>query len=63
MVVQKNSGGTVWKITLIVVVVLGLSLGACGNVDVGEAQVFDRGGYSQQMIPLEIETLFLIPMI
>jgi hypothetical protein len=43
MVVQKNSGGTVWKITLIVVVVLGLSLGACGNVDVGEAQVFDRG--------------------
>ena len=51
MVVQKNSGGTVWKLTFIVVLVLGLSLGACGNVDVGEAQVFDRGVRTYDVVP------------
>jgi hypothetical protein len=51
MVVQKNSGSTVWKITFIVVIVLGLSLGACGNVDVGEAQVFDRGVRTYDIVP------------
>ena len=51
MVVQKNSGSTVWKITFIVVLVLGLSLGACGNVDVGEAQVFDRGVRTYDIVP------------
>ena len=51
MVVQKNSGDTVWKITFIVVLVLGLSLGACGDVDVGEAQVFDRGVRTYDIVP------------
>jgi hypothetical protein len=51
MVVQKNSGGNVWKITFIAVLVLGLSLGACGNVDVGEAQVFDRGIRTYDVVP------------
>ena len=51
MVVQKNSGSTVWKITFIVVLVLGLSLGACGNVDQGQAQVFDRGVRTYDIVP------------
>ena len=51
MVVQNNSGGTVWKITFIVVIALALSLGACGNVDVGEAQVFDRGVRTYDIVP------------
>jgi hypothetical protein len=52
MVVQKNSGSTVWKITFIVVLVLGLSLVGCGNVDVGEAQVvFERGMRTYDIVP------------
>ena len=50
MVVQ-NRQGTVWKITFIVVLVLGLSLGACGNVDRGEAQVFERGIRTYDIVP------------
>lgn len=52
MVVQKNSGSTAWKFTFIMVLVLGLSLGACGNVDVGEAQVvFERGMRTYDIVP------------
>jgi hypothetical protein len=52
MVVQKNSGSTVWKITFIVVLVLGLSLVGCGSVDVGEAQVvFERGMRTYDIVP------------
>jgi hypothetical protein len=52
MVVQKNSGSTAWKITFIVVLVLGLSLVGCGNVDVGEAQVvFERGMRTYDIVP------------
>jgi len=51
MVVQKNSGSSVWKTTFILVLVLGLSLGACGNVDVGEAQVFERGVRTYDIVP------------
>ena len=58
MVVQKNSGGTVWKITFIVVLVLGLSLGACGNVDVGEAQVYDRGARTYDIVPNTLQLQF-----
>ena len=50
MVVRKNSGGTAWKITFIVVLVLGLSLGAC-NVDDGRAQGFDRGVRTYDIVP------------
>ena len=50
MVVQ-NREGIVWKITFIVVLVLGLSLGACGNVDRGEAQVFERGVRTYDIVP------------
>ena len=51
MVVQ-NREGIVWKIMFIVVLVLGLSLGGCGNVDRGEAQVlFERGVRTYDIIP------------
>ena len=50
MVVQKNSRSTVWKFTFIVVLVLGLSLGAC-NVDDGRAQGFDRGVRTYDIVP------------
>ena len=51
MVVQ-NREGIVWKITFIVVLVLGLSLGGCGNVDLGEAQVlFERGVRTYDIVP------------
>ena len=36
--VVKLQGGIVWKITCIVVLLLGLYLGGCGNVDLEEAQ-------------------------
>jgi hypothetical protein len=49
--VVKNREGIVWKITFIVVLVLGLSLGACGNVDLGEAQVFERGVRTYDIVP------------
>jgi len=49
--VLQNRQGTVWKITFIVVFVLGLSLGACGNVDRGEAQQFDRGIRTYDIVP------------
>ncbi len=54
MVVQ-NREGIVWKITFIVVLVLGLSLGACGNVDLGEAQVFERGVRTYDIVPNTFE--------
>ena len=54
MVVQ-NREGIVWKITFIVVLVLGLSLGACGNVDRGEAQVFERGVRTYDIVPNTFE--------
>jgi len=54
MVVQMKEG-IVWKITFIVVLVLGLSLGACGNVDLGEAQVFDRGVRTYDIVPNTFE--------
>ena len=54
MVVQ-NREGIAWKITFIVVLVLGLSLAGCGNVDLGEeearAQVFDRGVRTYDIVP------------
>ena len=51
MVVQKNSRSTVWKFTFIVVLVLGLSLGAC-NVDEGKAQAtFERGMKTYDIVP------------
>jgi hypothetical protein len=51
--VVKNREGIVWKITFIVVLVLGLSLGACGNGDQGEAQaqVFERGVRTYDIVP------------
>jgi hypothetical protein len=52
MVVQKNRGGTLCKVTFIVVLVLGISLGGCGNVDQGEAQVvFERGVRTYDIVP------------
>ena len=54
MVVQ-NREGIAWKITFIVVLVLGLSLAGCGNVELGEeearAQVFDRGVRTYDIVP------------
>ena len=52
MVIQ-NREGVVWKITFIVVLVLGLSLGACGSSDQREAQaqVFDRGVRTYDIVP------------
>jgi hypothetical protein len=52
MVVQ-NREGIVWKITFIVVLVLGLSLGGCGDVDLEEAQaqVFERGVRTYDIVP------------
>ena len=50
--VAQNSKGIVGKITFIVVLVLGLSLGGCGNVDLGEAQiVFERGMRTYDVVP------------
>ena len=49
--VVKNREGIVWKITFIVVLVLGLSLGACGNGDQGEAQAqIGRGVRTYEII-------------
>ena len=60
MVVQ-NRVGIVWKITFIVVLVLGLSLAGCGEslLDPGggggggeaQAQVFDRGVRTYDIVP------------
>ena len=49
----KLQEGTLWKITFVVIFVLGLSLGACGNVDQREAQaqVFDRGIRTYDIVP------------
>ena len=51
----RNREGTLWKITFIVVLVLGLSFAGCGNVDLGEgeaqAQVFDRGVRTYDIVP------------
>lgn len=50
--VGQNRKGIVCKITFTVVLVLGLSLGGCGNVDRGEAQVvFERGVRTYDMVP------------
>ena len=57
MVVQMKEG-IVWKITFIVVLVLGLSLGACGNVDLGEAQVFERGVRTYDIVPNTFQLQF-----
>ena len=58
MVVQ-NREGIAWKIAFIVVLVLGLSLGGCGNVDLGEgeaqAQVFERGVRTYDIVPNTFE--------
>ena len=54
--VAQNSKGIVGKITFIVVLVLGLSLGGCGNVDLGEAQiVFERGMRTYEIDPNTFE--------
>ena len=51
MVVQ-NREGVLWKVAFIVVLVLGLSLLGCGNVDRGEAQVvFERGVRTYAIVP------------
>lgn len=51
MVVQNKEGIT-WKMTFMLVLVLWLSLGGCGNVDVGEAQVvFERGMRTYDIVP------------
>jgi len=50
--VAQNREGIVWKIMFIVVLVLGLSLGGCGDVDRGEAQVlFERGVRTYDIVP------------
>jgi hypothetical protein len=59
--VVKNRKGIVWKITFIVVLVLGLSLAGCGEslLDPGggggggeaQAQVFERGVRTYDIVP------------
>ena len=59
--VVKNREGTVWKITFIVVLVLGLSFAGCGEslLDPGggggggeaQAQVFERGVKTYDIVP------------
>ncbi len=57
--VVKNRKGIVWKITFIVVLVLGLSLAGCGEslLDPGggggeaQAQVFERGVKTYDIVP------------
>ena len=55
----KNKEGIVWKITFILVLVLGLSLAGCGEslLDPGggggeaQAQVFERGAKTYDIVP------------
>jgi len=48
--------GIVWKITCIVVLLLGLFLGGCGNVDLEEAQAqTDRGVRTYEIVPNTFE--------
>ncbi len=55
MVVQMKEG-IVWKITCIVVLLLGLFLGGCGNVDLEEAQAqTDRGVRTYEIVPNTFE--------
>jgi len=54
--VVKLQGGIVWKITCIVVLLLGLYLGGCGNVDLEEAQAqTDRGVRTYEIVPNTFE--------
>ncbi len=56
MVVQKNRGGTLCKVTFIVVLVLGLSVAGCGNVDLEEAQAqAERGMRTYDIVPNTFE--------
>jgi len=55
MVVKLQEGG-VWKITCIVVLLLGLCLGGCGNFDWGEVQAqTDRGVKTYEILPNTFE--------
>jgi hypothetical protein len=48
--------GIVWKITCIVLLLLGLFLGGCGNVDLEEAQAqTDRGVRTYEILPNTFE--------
>jgi len=51
--VVKLQEGSVWKIRCIVVLLLGLYLGGCGNIDGGEAraQQFDRRVRTYEIVP------------
>jgi len=54
--VVKNREGIAWKITFIVVIVLGLSLAGCGNVDLEEAQAqTERGIRTYDIVPNTFE--------
>jgi hypothetical protein len=54
--VVKNREGIGWKITFIVVLVLGLFLVGCGNVDLEEAQAQDeRGMRTYDIVPNTFE--------
>jgi hypothetical protein len=48
--------GIVWKITCIVLLLLGLFLGGCGNVDLEEAQAqVERGVRTYEIVPNTFE--------
>ncbi len=54
--VVKLQGGIVWKITCIVVLLLGLYLGGCGDVDLEEAQAqVGRGVRTYEIVPNTFE--------
>jgi hypothetical protein len=54
--VVKNREGMAWKITFIIVIVLGLSLAGCGNVDLEEAQAqAERGIRTYDIVPNTFE--------
>ena len=58
MVVKLQKGG-VWKITCIVVLLLGLFLGGCGNFDWGEVQAqTDRGVKTYEILPNTFDALY-----
>ena len=55
MVVQIREG-IAWKITFIVVLVLGLSLAGCGDVNIGEAEAqAERGVRTYEILPNTFE--------
>ena len=54
--VVKLQGGIVWKITCIVVLLLGLLMGGCGNVELEEAQAqIGRGVRTYEIVPNTFE--------